>query len=286
MAQHQQVLLLLQVQQAMPTTHDKSTTWKQIWENKGHATISSKDGSKEPPLHHYAGLNQMSTPQYELYIRTMFDSVVWDDNKFPPQAKVLEFGCGPGALLHTLHSTILPEKQLQIYGIDYSESLIQVARRRVPQGHFWTHDIRRRVPEDWFLAQSATTAGTTLFDVTVSNGVFLYMDHLQDAYQILSEMARWTKPGGMVIVSDINDAAKVEQAKEIRASSRYYQSDAYQKWRKADPGHLYIPKSFFTESAAALGLRIDRIVEESEMDHLVDFYEAARFRYSVFMTKL
>ena len=93
-------------------------------------------------------------------------------------------------------------------------------------------------------------------------------------------MARWTKPGGLVIVSDICDAAKVQLAKEIRMSPRYYQSDAYQKSHSKtdDPGHLYIPKSFFTESAAELGLRIDRIADESGMKVLMDFYEAAQFR--------
>ena len=45
---------------------------------------------------------------------------------------VLEIGCGGGALLFALNEIV----KAHYYGVDYSESLIQIAKRALPNGQF------------------------------------------------------------------------------------------------------------------------------------------------------
>jgi|SRR5581483_4856552 len=53
-----------------------------------------------------------------------------------PGARVLDIGCGPG-----IKSKYLLDKGLDIVGIDFSEKMIEIAKREVPLGKFYVKDI-------------------------------------------------------------------------------------------------------------------------------------------------
>ena len=54
-----------------------------------------------------------------------------------PGAQVLDVGCGGGT-----KSKYIIAKGLQVSGIDFSESMIEIARREAPQAKFWVLDMR------------------------------------------------------------------------------------------------------------------------------------------------
>ena len=100
--------------------------------------------------------------------------------RIAPGQRVLDVGCGPGAL-----TTVLVERlgADNVAAVDPSEPFVEAARRRLPYV-----DIRRAPAEDLpFEADS--------FDASVAQLVVHFME---DPVAGLREMRRVTKPGGMV----------------------------------------------------------------------------------------
>ena len=64
----------------------------------------------------------------------------------PPHAKVLDVGCGPGK-----ETAFLVSQDFDVIGIDFSQSMVQEAKKRVPQGNFMVMDMRQLTfPADTF----------------------------------------------------------------------------------------------------------------------------------------
>jgi len=97
-----------------------------------------------------------------------------------PDQRVLDVGCGPGALTAVLVDRVGAGN---VTAVDPSEPFVEAARRRFPNV-----DIRRAPAEDLpFDAES--------FDASIAQLVVHFMD---DPVAGLREMRRVTKPGGVV----------------------------------------------------------------------------------------
>lgn len=55
----------------------------------------------------------------------------------PPRAQILDVGCGPGR-----DADYFTVKGFRVTGVDFSEKLLEIARRRAPQAAFYKQDIR------------------------------------------------------------------------------------------------------------------------------------------------
>lgn len=102
-----------------------------------------------------------------------------------PTDRVLDVGCGTGALLEAL-SLAAPGAQLA--GVDLSEHMLAVARRRLGAAI----DLERACAE-------TLPFGDAAFDVVVSTNVFHFIRHPVAA---LAEMLRVLKPSGRVVITD------------------------------------------------------------------------------------
>jgi 2-polyprenyl-3-methyl-5-hydroxy-6-metoxy-1,4-benzoquinol methylase len=93
--------------------------------------------------------------------------------------RVLDYGCGNGGF-----SYLLASRGALVEGIDLSESLVEVARQRAPDG----------IPPPNFSARDAhsTRFADASFDYVFGNGILHHLE-LEKAYQ---EIARVLKPGG------------------------------------------------------------------------------------------
>ena len=99
--------------------------------------------------------------------------------------RVLDVGCGTGALLHQLH---LAYPDVHLAGVDPVPAMLDVARRRLPPA------VELR--EGW--AERLLYADKT-FDVVVSSSVFHYVRRPLAALQ---EMTRVLRDGGTLVVTD------------------------------------------------------------------------------------
>ena len=190
---------------------------------------------------------------------------------------MIDFGCGAGAFLQSLG---LLEGSLQLFGVDYSGPLVEVARHRVAQdasGHFWRGDVR----DVGFLPSQE-------FDHAVSFSVFFYLDSLEDVLAAWAEMARVTRVGGSVVVAEVSDKDMEQRAKQLRNSENDYEKKKKEGQKSSGiiPEHLYIPKSLFLSNARKFGLQIDAILDEREMSPDLSFYGPSNYRYTVYATKV
>ncbi len=102
-----------------------------------------------------------------------------------PGERVLDVGCGTGVLLEELSSRA---PRASLAGVDLSEEMLEVARRRLGAA------IELRLAP----AEVLPFADATL-DVVVSTNVFHYIRHPRSA---LCEMHRVLKRGGRVLITD------------------------------------------------------------------------------------
>lgn len=101
---------------------------------------------------------------------------------------VLDFGSGPGHLLAEMSPLVGPEGQ--VHGIDASESMIAMSKKRCTGHDNVTHhigDAMKMSFEDGY------------FDAVVSSQVFEY---LADVPAALAKVNRVLKPGGRVVLHD------------------------------------------------------------------------------------
>lgn len=102
--------------------------------------------------------------------------------------KLLDVGCGPGFLLV---KALEDPRFSRVTGVDFSNSMLTLTRARFENGHKLHLRLAdaRRLPFP-----------NEAFDSAVANMV---LHHLTEPWTGLAEMARVTKPGGKVVVSDL-----------------------------------------------------------------------------------
>jgi SAM-dependent methyltransferase len=139
---------------------------------------------------------------------------------------LLEVGCGAGLFL-------LPFAQagVRVSGIDYSTTLIEIAKAVLPRHARVLHSEADHIP---FADES--------FEQAASNGVFLYFPHWHYAERALDEILRVMKPGGRCLITDIADLAKKKEAERARRENL-----GQRKYREMYKGlsHLYYDRSRF-----------------------------------------
>ena len=102
-----------------------------------------------------------------------------------PDLKLLDIGCGTGALLHEVQTI---EPSLDVCGVDLSAEMLGVARDRLRPG---TPLLRADVGR---LPLAAAT-----YDVVVSSSSFHYWEPPERG---LAEIARVLRPGGRLVLTD------------------------------------------------------------------------------------
>jgi cyclopropane fatty-acyl-phospholipid synthase-like methyltransferase len=181
--------------------------WQEIWERKGQEQVEDYDLETLLRLDGFdVGLGR-ATPEAFLRVAEM----VRREIDLGPGQRLLEVGCGAGALLWCFR-----DDGLKLCGVDYSSALIEHARRALPDGEF---------------AVSEATDIAFTADAAVSVSVFHYFPDLDYARRVVDAMR---KAAAIVLIVDVPDEDTREEALEER--------------RKAgsDPGeHLYYPRSFF-----------------------------------------
>lgn len=105
-----------------------------------------------------------------------------------PKSKLLDVGVGTGIAA----ARIVSELDIHVDGVDASRAMLSIAKRVLPERVRLFHGNATHLP---FEARS--------YDVAIYNYVFRYLKPEQ-AELALAEAARVVRPGGKVIVADLN----------------------------------------------------------------------------------
>ncbi len=114
-----------------------------------------------------------------------------------PGQRVLDVGCGVGAFLR-----LVANRHAEPFGLDASEALIDVARRRVPEAHLCVGDMEA-------LPYDANT-----FDLVTGFTSFFFAN---DMVAALREAGRVAKPGSPIVIQvwGAHERCSLEAMKEI-----------------------------------------------------------------------
>jgi ubiquinone/menaquinone biosynthesis C-methylase UbiE len=223
-------------------------TWKNVWERKGRAA-AGKEQYTAAELFAADGFDSALGRTSE-NSRQHIGAVIRSRLALAPGQRILEVGCGAGAVL-----TLLQESGAALHGVDYSAPHIEIARRALPSADF-------RVAEACSLPFA-----DGIFDGVFAHGVVLYFTDLGYAAAAIAEMVRAAKPTARILLLDIPDAATREECIEARRAAG---ASLY-------PSHLYYPRAFFEDFA---GQHARRAVI---FDQAVPDYGNAAFRYNVLL---
>ena len=135
---------------------------------------------------------------------------------------IFEVGCGSGAFLYPFY-----QQEHEIAGVDYSETLISIAKRVMPKGIFSVMEAIEIVTKN-------------KYDIVLSNGVFFYFPDLSYAKTVLNKMLKIA--GRKVAVLEVNDETKKDTWLKNRISA-LGKKEYRKKYKGLD--HLFFTKEFF-----------------------------------------
>jgi ubiquinone/menaquinone biosynthesis C-methylase UbiE len=166
---------------------------------------------------------------------------------------VLDLGCGTGR-----HSIWLADGGATVTGIDFSEGMLEAARRKPGAGavRFLVHDLHQPLP---FAPGS--------FDLVVSG---LVLEHLQELDAFFREARRVLRPGGRAVVSAMHPAMFL---KGVQA--RFTDPDSGEK---VQPGSFAHSIGDFAMAAVRAGFALEGVDERApDADFAARFPRAEKY---------
>ncbi len=98
--------------------------------------------------------------------------------------RILDIGCGTGIWAEYFY-----RKGAEVYGIDISEKMLEMARKRVPKGKFYLGDVTKIPFQNEF------------FDIVFCS---LVLSHVKDLKKAIREIHRVLEKNGILIISDMH----------------------------------------------------------------------------------
>lgn len=171
--------------------------WKTIWERKGCQRIG-KD-----LLQSLIEMNGFNHPFSQVSVIDWREKalMIYEKLGLKTGDKVLDVGCGSGAMSFALKEI---DPSLQIFGVDYSTTLIGHAKKALPKDKFIAVDAAdMNFPKD-------------SFDAVFSHSVFLYFPTQSYAFGVIEKMVDYLKPGKKGFILNVPDALRMTNREDTR----------------------------------------------------------------------
>lgn len=128
------------------------------------------------------------------------------------QVKILDLGIGTGLLTAELY-----KKGGEIYGIDFSNKMIELAKKKIPDGKFYCCDFKDGLPDE---------LEDEKFDYIVSSYAF---HHINDKEKIsfIEELIGKLNKYGKIIIADISFETKDKMKECIEITGEFWDYDEF-----------------------------------------------------------
>lgn len=217
-------------------TERTGSRWKDVWERR--EVTPSQDSTLDRLLTadgYDTGFGTLAETSWVDFVRRRAH-----DLGIGPGSSVFEVGCGAGALLFQLHRF-----GCSVGGIDWSPSLIEIARSVLPDGAF-------EVKEAALLDVSPRV------DVVLACSLFHYFPSLEYAMQVIERMV--AKSVRAVAIFDLPDQAVKEAALAYRRDSAGGDVSYAARYEGLD--HCYFDRSWVVDILQRFGLTDVQIADQ------------------------
>ena len=226
-------------------------SWEAIWNNR-----QSENGYDLVDLIKTNGFDgagtSFNTEAWVKYV-TSFKKTI----PINPSDSIFEFGCGCGAFLLPFY-----EMGHAVGGIDYSETLIKIAKTVMDKGDLEVNNAK-------------DTSADTIYDLVLSHSVFQYFESLDFAKTVCCNMLK--KSAGKVAILDVpNSLLQKESERDRSIAKAGYQANNV----RCGLNHLYYEKQWFEQFAK------EGNVDIKITDQAVDGYINSKYRFNVIISKL
>ena len=149
-------------------------------------------------------------------------SEVYDRLRGTQARRVLDVGCGTGVL-----GAKLCAAGVDVTGMDFSEQMLKIAEERMPEARFIQWDFSEGLPAE-------VMTGT--YDAVVCTYA---LHHLPDAVkgELLHEMTRCVRPGGLLLIGDISFET-AQARKKCREETDDWDDDEFYMAMDEMTGHM------------------------------------------------
>jgi cyclopropane fatty-acyl-phospholipid synthase-like methyltransferase len=166
-------------------------TWKEVWENRKTQVAGNLSELQKLIL-----LNGFDTPpniysENEWY--ELVDQII-DISELTSNSKVLEIGCGSGALLYGLKSRI----NCSIYGVEKSKSLYSIAKKNLDAANIY------------LLQASKINSLKGQHDLILMHSVVQYFPNHNYFLKVIQSLDKLLYPGGKILIMDIPDKQYID----------------------------------------------------------------------------
>jgi SAM-dependent methyltransferase len=188
---------------------ERENKWRSIWNKRKVFKYKKINLNKLIMLNGYDSLSSKNYNQntWKILIKDFLNR-----SKLNPQKKILEIGCGCGAFIFACNRIV----KADYYGVDYSKTLIKIAKNILPNVNFLTNHANGKYFED------------ISFDVIFAHGVFHYFPNENYAFSVLKKSIKKLAPKGILIIMDINNK-KFENIYHQERSSLFKNPEEYYK---------------------------------------------------------
>jgi len=221
------------------------TQWQNIWSQKYKTSA---------PTHILDGFDSLSIDEWQNLV-TIFCELIGINKK----SDILDIGCGAGAFLEAI------KEYNSLSGVDYSENAIIKINKNI---------------NGKFLVANADSLPfkENIFNKIISFSVFFYFPSMRYAEKTVNEMIRVCKPGGKILIGDLNDADKIGLYNAMREKENRNEKHIT---KEISLVHLFFDKEFFIKIAEDNKIKI-QIIDEDKLD--LPFYSSSQYRYSIIYT--
>ena len=235
-----------------------SDKWKSIWSKKEQ--LKDKNISLDSLIKadgFDTGVGSYTSEKWKLMVADFCNRLEIKDTD-----NVIELGCGSGAFIFAANDIC----KANWFGIDYSESLINTAKKAIPDGNFIVDEA---------LNESFSEIE---FDVVFSHSVFQYFPNKAYAENVLKLWCSKLKKGGFLVLLDINDAIK-EETYHLERAKEYSSLEEYEENYKG-LSHLFFDKVVLTDFLSGIGM-----LGFEFFPHKVPEYGNSKFRFNLICKK-
>ena len=228
--------------------------WKQIWNNQDRVETIILDC-----LIKANGFD--STGKFESKDWLEYTNILYQLIGIKNKDSIFEFGCGAGAFLFPLHL-----KNHNVNGIDYSETLIKLAKGFINK-------------ENFFVSDCFSYKSKKLYDVVLCHSIFQYFPDLKFAEIVFKNMHNMAISN--ISILDVCDNDKYNIYHQGRIEKFIEQGGSEQEYleKYSNLDHKFYDKEWFIQQGKKYAL-VTTIKDQKYEKH-----ENAKYRFNVFYNK-